>query len=115
MTIVRHTKKSKPTFTPEQIERFERLAQLDDSEIDYSDIPATTAEDWKNATLFRDRHQLRRINDNQSNAKQNNNEKSPVLDEDVNTWLSKQSSSTKSRVNDLIRIFMREQESQMVH
>ncbi len=40
-----------PQLTPEQEARLRRLAEMPDSEIDFSDIPETTEEDWDKTTL----------------------------------------------------------------
>ncbi len=44
--IVRYTRKP---LTEEQIARIDALADLPDDQIDFSDIPATTEEDWVGA------------------------------------------------------------------
>jgi hypothetical protein len=47
--IVRYTLETLPRPTAEDIERMKRLAERPDSEIDTSDIPVLTEEQWKNA------------------------------------------------------------------
>ena len=43
-----------PQLTPEQIEELKALEAMDDSEIDFSDIPEMTDEDWKHTARAKD-------------------------------------------------------------
>jgi len=43
---------SKKTLSPEQIERLTALAAMPDDQIDFSDIPEITEEQWKAARRF---------------------------------------------------------------
>jgi hypothetical protein len=47
--IVRYTWETLPPLTEEDLARMRELANRPDSEIDTSDIPGLTDEDWKNA------------------------------------------------------------------
>jgi uncharacterized protein (DUF4415 family) len=76
---------------PPHLQRqLEALRNRDDSEIDYSDIPPTTAEDWKNAT----RGALYRPIKQQITVR---------VDADVIAWLRQQGSGYQSRMNSILR------------
>lgn len=91
MTIVSKTIIGEPTYTTEQISRLQALANMSESEINYNDIPKTTAEDWENAT---------------SGYLGTQPLKHKKLDDDVQSWLDKQDNSTLSHINEMIRHVM---------
>lgn len=49
MSIVRHTLKTLPPLTKADIDRLNKLAEMPDEDIDFSDIPPLTDEFWANA------------------------------------------------------------------
>jgi uncharacterized protein (DUF4415 family) len=50
-----------PPLTEAQREELERLSQMKDEDIDFSDIPRLTEKFWANAIPFRDRHLYRPV------------------------------------------------------
>ena len=50
MSIVRYKQGELPPLTEERKAELKALANMPDSESDYSDIPPVTEEFWKNAT-----------------------------------------------------------------
>lgn len=49
MSIVRYTLETLPSLTDADRAQLKKLADMPDSEIDFSDIPELTEEFWKNA------------------------------------------------------------------
>jgi uncharacterized protein (DUF4415 family) len=88
--IVRYTLESLPPVTEEQRARLRRLAARPDSEIDTSDIPEWTEEQWKNAV----RGDLYRPVKRQITAR---------VDADVLDWLKAQGKGYQSRINAILR------------
>lgn len=77
-------------LSSKQIAELQALQAIPDSEIDYSDIPATTPEDWKGATVgafYRPTKQQLTVR----------------LDSDVLTWLKAQGKGYQSKINALLR------------
>jgi len=54
MRIVRVTENEETELTPEQIARLNALADSPDEDIDYSDIPERTEEDWARSVRISD-------------------------------------------------------------
>ncbi len=79
-----------PPLTESQKAELEALAALPDSEIDLSDIPELTDEQWQNAI----RHRGYRPVKQQITAR---------LDSDVLHWLKSQGKGYQSRMNDILR------------
>jgi uncharacterized protein (DUF4415 family) len=90
MTMVRYTLETLPPLTDEDREDLRRLAARPDSEIDLSDIPEWTAEDFKNAV----RGKFYRPTKGQITAKINN---------DVLAWLKTDGPGYQSRMNAILR------------
>ena len=76
-----------PPLTETQKAELEALGALPDSEIDFSDIPEITDEQWKNAVLYRPIKQ-------QITAR---------IDGDVLRWLKSQGRGYQSRINSILR------------
>lgn len=79
-----------PPLTDEQRTRFAALAAMPDSEIDYSDIPETTDEFWKNAVrnpLYKPIKQATTVR----------------VDADVLLWLKSQGKGYQTRINAILR------------
>jgi len=87
--IVRKNFPARP-MTPARKRRFEKLAQMPDSEIDFSDIPELTEKFWKNAV----RNPFYRPIKKQLTLR---------LDADVIAWLRKKGKGYQTRANDLLR------------
>lgn len=90
MTTVRFKKGEVPAPTQEQIDRFDAIR---DEDIDTSDIPELTAEQFNNATIGRFYRPI----------------KVPVsirLDADVLAWFKAQGEGYQSRLNDALRAEM---------
>ena len=92
MAMVRHTLDTLPPLTDEDREDLRRLAELPDSEIDLSDIPEWTDEQWARAKKYRG-HFYRPTKD-QITAK---------VDRDVLEWLKADGPGYQSRMNAILR------------
>jgi uncharacterized protein (DUF4415 family) len=79
-----------PPLTETQKAELEALAALPDSEIDFSDIPELTDEQWQNAIRHRGYRPLKQ----QITAR---------LDSDVLHWLKSQGKGYQSRINSILR------------
>ncbi len=87
---VRYTYDTLPSLTASQTARLEALAARPESEIDVSDIPPLTAEQWQNAR----RGMLYRPLKCQITAR---------VDADVLDWLKSQGKGYQSRLNAILR------------
>ena len=90
MTMVRYTLETLPPLTDEDLADLRRLAARPDSEIDLSDIPEWTAEDFKKAV----RGKFYRPTKGQITAK---------IDNDVLAWLKADGPGYQSRMNAILR------------
>ena len=88
--IVSYTLDTLPPMTEERLAKLEALAQRPDSEIDFSDIPELTEEQWKTAERG---HFYRPVN-RQITAR---------VDADVLEWLKAQGKGYQSRINAILR------------
>ena len=88
--MVRHTLESLPTLTKAQRAKLKALADRPDSEIDTSDIPEMTDEQWKHAR----RGHFYRPRKRQITAR---------VDADVLDWLKAQGKGYQSRINRILR------------
>jgi len=88
--IVSYTRETLPPLTKEGRERLKRLAEMPDSEIDLSDAPELTDEQWKNA----ERGRFYRPVKKQITAR---------VDADVLAWLKAQGKGYQSRINAILR------------
>jgi uncharacterized protein (DUF4415 family) len=88
--MVRYSLETLPELTEEQIAGLKVLAARPDSEIDTSDIPVMTDEQWKNAV----RGNLYRPIKRQVTAR---------VDADVLAWLKSQGKGYQSRINAILR------------
>jgi uncharacterized protein (DUF4415 family) len=88
--IVRYTPETLPPVTEKQRARLRALATRPDSEIDTSDIPVLTDEQWKNAV----RGGLYRPVKRQVTAR---------VDADVIDWLKSQGKGYQTRINAILR------------
>ena len=94
-----YTLKSLPPLNEAQISNLKSLAARPDSEIDTTDVPEMTEEQWKNAirgNFYRPRKQ-------QITAR---------LDADVLDWLKSQGKGYQSRINAILRREMLETSKQ---
>lgn len=90
--MVSYTLETLPEVTDAEMSRLKALAARPDSEIDFSDIPELTDEQWKNAVKFRG-HFYRPVK-RQITAR---------VDADVLTWLKSQGKGYQSRINAILR------------
>ena len=88
--MVSYTLETLPPLTEAQIANLKRLAEMPDSEIDTSDIPELTDEQWKNAVRGRFYRPVKQ----QITAR---------LDSDVLHWLKSQGKGYQSRMNEILR------------
>ena len=88
--IVSYTLETLPELTAAQIANLKRLAARPDSEIDTSDIPELTEEQWKTAVRGRFYRPVKR----QITAR---------VDADVLDWLQSQGKGYQSRINAILR------------
>ena len=88
--MVRYTLETLPELTEEQTAGLKALAARPDSEIDTSDIPVMTDEQWRKAV----RRDLYRPVKRQVTAR---------LDADVLAWLKAQGKGYQSRINAILR------------
>jgi uncharacterized protein (DUF4415 family) len=88
--LVSYTPETLPPLTEAQIANLKRLAARPDSEIDTSDIPKLTAEQWKHAVRGRFYRPVKR----QITAR---------VDADVLDWLKSHGKGYQSRINAILR------------
>jgi uncharacterized protein (DUF4415 family) len=88
--MVSYTLDTLPPLTDEDRANLRRLSARPDSEIDFSDIPELTEEQWKNA----ERGHFYRPVKRQVTAR---------LDADVLAWLKSQGKGYQSRINAILR------------
>ena len=88
--MVSYTPETLPPLTEAQIANLKRLAALPDSEIDTSDIPELTAEQWKHAVRGRFYRPVKQ----QITAR---------VDADVLDWLKSHGKGYQSRINAILR------------
>ena len=88
--IVRYTWESLPPLTDRQKAELAALAELPDEQIDVSDVPETTDEQWKNAIRGRFYKPLKR----QITAR---------IDPDVLAWLKAPGKGYQARLNAILR------------
>ncbi len=88
--MVRRTLESLPPMTEERRAALKALAERPDSEIDFSDIPEITEEQWKNAVRRRFYRPVKR----QITAR---------VDADVLEWLKADGKGYQSRINAILR------------
>ncbi len=91
--IIRHTVDldNPPPLTDEMRAEIQRLADLDDEDIDFSDIPEI--KDFSNFIPFRDRHLYRPV-------KQSTTVR---MDADVLAWLKSKGKGYQTRINAILR------------
>ena len=82
--------KVKPTKYTSKTD-WERLGRMDDSEIDYSDIPETDEEFWKNAKLV--------IPDQKAKI-------SIRLDKDILEWFKAEGKGYQTKINAVLRSYI---------
>jgi uncharacterized protein (DUF4415 family) len=88
--IVRYTPETLPPLTKADHTKLKALAVRPDSEVDTSDIPEMTEEQWRNAR----RGHFYRPRKRQINAR---------VDADVLDWLKAQGKGYQSRINAILR------------
>jgi uncharacterized protein (DUF4415 family) len=88
--MVSYTWDTLPPLTKEDRESLKALANKPDSEIDFSDIPETTDEQWKHAVRGRFYRPVKK----QITAR---------VDADVLAWLKAQGKGYQSRINAILR------------
>jgi uncharacterized protein (DUF4415 family) len=88
--MVRYTLETLPQLTEQQIANLKALATQPDGEIDTSDIPELTAEQWKKGTRGHFYRPVKR----QITAR---------VDADVLDWLKAQGKGYQSRINAILR------------
>jgi uncharacterized protein (DUF4415 family) len=88
--IVSYTLDTLPPLTEADRRQLRKIAEMPDSEIDTSDIPELTDEQWKNAVRGRFYRPVKQ----QITAR---------LDSDVLHWLKSQGKGYQSRMNDILR------------
>ena len=91
--LLSYTLETLPPLTEVQRARLKTLAQRPDSEIDFSDIPATTDEEWRGAV----RGKFYRPIKQQLTVR---------IDADVIDWLKNQGAGYQSRLNAILRAAM---------
>jgi uncharacterized protein (DUF4415 family) len=87
---VHHTLETLPGLTPEQEQRLQALANRPDSEMDLSDIPEATPEQWAKSVRGRFYRPVKQ----QITAR---------VDADVVAWLKSQGKGYQSRINAILR------------
>lgn len=88
--IVRHTLETLPPLTPAQRAKLRTLSRRPDSEIDLTDIPEMTDEEWKKA----ERRGYYRPVKRQITAR---------VDADVLAWLKSHGKGYQTRINAILR------------
>lgn len=77
-------------LTATQLAELQALQAMPDSEIDYSDIPTTTPDQWKGTTVGKFYRPIKQ-------------QLTLRLDADVLAWLKGQGKGYQTRINDLLR------------
>jgi uncharacterized protein (DUF4415 family) len=90
MAMIRYEREPGTPLTEEQKRRLEALKNLPDEDIDYSDIPPITEEQWKTAVRGRLYRPVKKA-------------VSLRLDADVIEWLKKDGEGYQTRANQLLR------------
>ena len=90
MSIVRHKQSNLPALTKKRKAELKALAEMPDSEIDYSDIPPTDDAFWKNAVA-------------NPFYKPTKTHASVRIDSDVLVWLKSQGKGYQTRLNTILR------------
>jgi uncharacterized protein (DUF4415 family) len=88
--MVSYTLDTLPPLTEADRRQLRKIAEMPDSEIDTSDIPELTEEQWKNAVRGRFYRPVKQ----QITAR---------LDSDVLHWLKSQGKGYQSRMNEILR------------
>ncbi len=88
--MVSYTLETLPELTEAQLANLDALAARPDSEIDFSDIPELTEEQWKTAVRGNFYHPVKQ----QITAR---------VDADVLAWLKSQGKGYQSRINAILR------------
>ena len=86
MTNAKHTKKNLKSKT-----NWDRLHQAEDAQIDYSDIPVTTDEFWKDAKVVMPLHKVHL---------------SLRLDQDIVDYFKKQGQGYQSKINAVLKTYV---------
>ncbi len=92
----------KSKISSEQAARLEALAAMSDEDIDFSDIPETTAKDWEGAVRGKFYRPLKQVT-------------TVRLDMDVVAWLKLQGRGYQTRLNDILRKAMLEELQRKKH
>jgi uncharacterized protein (DUF4415 family) len=95
MSIVRYTLETLPSLTDADRAQLKKLADMPDSDIDFSDIPELTEEFWKNAVrgrFYKPTKQTTTVR----------------FDSDVLAWLKAQGKGYQTRMNAILRNAMLE-------
>lgn len=93
-----------PPLTDAQREELARLAEMNDEDIDFSDIPPLTEKFWANAVRFRDRRHYRPVKQQLTLR----------LDADVIQWFKSHPEGQdgyQTRINQALRRYVEEQEA----
>jgi len=83
-------------LTKQQVKEMSAVAALQDSEIDYSDIPATEETDWKRAVAGKFYRPVKHST-------------TVRIDGDVLAWLKAQGRGYQTRINAVLRAYMESQ------
>jgi uncharacterized protein (DUF4415 family) len=94
--IVRYNASNLPKLTDQDRLELRKLAERPDSEIDFSDIPEITEEQWKTAVRGRFYRPVKQ----QITAR---------IDADVLDWLKSKGKGYQSRMNEILRMKMLEE------
>lgn len=90
MSIVRYTLETLPSLTDADRAQLKKLADMPDSEIDFSDIPELTEEFWKNAVRGKFYKPTKKTT-------------TVRFDTDVLAWLKAQGKGYQTRMNAILR------------
>ncbi len=90
MSIVRYTLETLPPLTDADRAQLKKLADMPDSEIDFSDIPELTEEFWKNAVRGKFYKPTKKTT-------------TVRFDTDVLAWLKAQGKGYQTRMNAILR------------
>lgn len=97
MNMVRRTLKDLQPLTEDDLARLQKLAEMSDESIDFSDIPPLTDEFWANAKRF---NELYRPQKRQVTVR---------IDADVLEWLKSGGKGYQTRLNEILRKVMLQQ------
>ncbi|MHB1620799.1 MAG: BrnA antitoxin family protein [Sulfuricella sp.] len=92
----KHTKQASGKLTANQEAEIKALQALPDNQIDYSDAPPTSPEEWRNAAIGKFYRPIKQ-------------QLTLRIDADVVDWFKRQGKGYQTRINELLRDVMKKE------